>query len=184
MRPGEPSEEVLKRVRTAGVFLRRGDVEAARAEVEDAIRQHGETSELLELHGDVLCERGDRENAALAYHRAYQINPDAASAETKYARLVLAMQSEADQAAMAREMLEGEAARDVKPGNASLRVLHLPSGLGSGSGTTANRPKLLSWPDSRTGRADSAGHRGPAADIRSPVCGFTLGSSASSIHAE
>lgn len=142
MQPGESSEEVLKRVRTAGVFLRRGDLDAARSEVEDAIRQHGETSELLELHGDILVERGDRENAALAYHRAYQINPGAASAETKYARLVLAIKSEADQAEQAREMMEGESVLDAKPGNAVLACL-----------ASAVWPGLGQWYNGETNKA-------------------------------
>jgi tetratricopeptide (TPR) repeat protein len=115
MRDEPAAEEFQKLLRSAVVFLRRGDLESAERACRQAIEIGGEAPEALELLGDVLVERGQREAAMDAYRRAFTSNPSLASAETKYAKLVLAATEAARQAEELQTVLAsaGEAARPL-----------------------------------------------------------------------
>ncbi len=90
MRDEPEGEEYRKLLRSAVVFLKRGDLDAAERACREALERSGGSGEALELLGDVLAERGDRDAAMETYRRAFAQDPSLASAETKYARLVLA----------------------------------------------------------------------------------------------
>jgi tetratricopeptide (TPR) repeat protein len=115
MRDLGADEEFRKLLRSAVVFLRRGDLESAERACRQAMETGGRVPEALELLGDVLAERGDRQGAMQAYRQAFSEDPSLASAETKYAKLVLAATEEARASAELEKVLEsgGAAPRPI-----------------------------------------------------------------------
>lgn len=85
----EEADKADKVLRQAALHKRRGRFADAAKECEEAIRLIPKDAAALELYGDILQSLGRVDDALAAYRRAGEADPRRASAEKKYAELLL-----------------------------------------------------------------------------------------------
>lgn len=90
----------------AGIFLRQGRRAEAEETIDELRKMKPDSSEVWELQGDLLRQQGKRKPAQEAYKRAFELDSTNASAEKKYAELVLFISEEDRAARQQREVVE------------------------------------------------------------------------------
>jgi len=114
------------------LFLRQGRVADAQAAIDELRRQDDGSSEAWELQGDLHRHQGERSAARSAYQQAARLDPANASAERKYAELVLFLGEQERARKLQRELVESPDKRPEKRRNPTLAIVYacLFPGLG------------------------------------------------------
>jgi tetratricopeptide (TPR) repeat protein len=126
-------------LREAHVLRMRGQFAEAETKVRAALEVHPESVTGLEMLGDLLAEKGAREEAAAQYRRAMELAPGRAALEEKHARLALEMGEQQHQRAVAEMLLQNPRALGNQPRRRNPIVAFLLSGLWPGFGQLYNQ---------------------------------------------
>jgi tetratricopeptide (TPR) repeat protein len=128
----EQEVELQRLLMRARIELRRGNLSEAESACRAALEMAAQDLETHEMLGDVLRRRGKLDAALAEYKTAMGSAPARASAETKYAEVVLAVGERESAKALANDMLENPhlyLTQGKKPGVSLFLSLLFP-GLG------------------------------------------------------
>jgi tetratricopeptide (TPR) repeat protein len=115
-------EQVDRLVLNARVFLRQGRTAETQGAIDELRQLEPDSAEAWELQGDLCRRQGDRKGAREAYQQAFKLDPANASAERKYAEVVLFL-GEAERARREqRDLVESPDKRPPKPRSFALAV--------------------------------------------------------------
>jgi len=84
-----PDQEVERLLVTANLYRIRGDILLAEQTCRQALALRPKDPDILEFLGDLLCEKGEAQEAQAVYRLALEAQPGTARIEDKIARLVL-----------------------------------------------------------------------------------------------
>jgi tetratricopeptide (TPR) repeat protein len=116
-------EQIDRLVLNARVFLRQGRTAEAQAAIDELRTLQPDSAEACELQGDLCRRQGDRKGAREAYQQAFKLDPTNASAERKYAEVVLFLGEQERARREQRELVESPDKRPPKRRSLTLAVV-------------------------------------------------------------